>query len=497
MSSRKMRLRKTAAGIRMYSRDRLMRLRNGRLRQMGVKRLRWLGALPVLMVLILLAGWLRLPKTVSMSYHPEDSRYLLPLTGWAVRADTFGEDSRLDVSLIYAEATWAELEPEKGTFDFEGFEERNHLNEWWAEGKRLVFRLVCDRPGEAGHMDVPGWLYEAMGGEGLAGSFYEGAQGGGFSPDYSSLIMREAHRKLIAAIAGRYDGHPGVAYIEMGSLGERGEWTVSGESGGAPLPVSTISREYAWHYTSSFANTLMLMRRPYRETGLLAVGLYNPRLGDAEDTWEYLDQIADGGYDEQIETDLIAMPDFFEGSASGAHIPQDVDLNGMIGEGGAELIRQLVECRPSYVVLDSPTAALTDDTVEALAEISGLIGCRLWIRSAEWDTAVRPGVRSRVLLSVRNDGDVPLHAAWPVALGLFDGERPVYVQQTGLDSAMLVGGAVDLMAWIDVPDQLPPGAYDLKLAILDPATGEAGVRLSMSECDPDTLWTALGEMTVR
>ena len=38
----------------MYSRDRLMRLRNGRLRQMGVKRLRWLGALPVLMVLILL-----------------------------------------------------------------------------------------------------------------------------------------------------------------------------------------------------------------------------------------------------------------------------------------------------------------------------------------------------------------------------------------------------------------------------------------------------------
>ena len=248
MASKKLRVHTLASGFRMRSRDNLIRLRDTKLRPIGIGDYRSLLAAPILLGMILLVGWLRMPVTAAKSYRPVDTAYARPMVGWALPAQTWGETLPIDVSLVYAEATWAELEPEKGQYAFEAFEEKKHLDEWWAAGKRLILRLVIDRPGAAGHKDIPDWLIEEIGSEELAGSYYETAEGSGYSPDYSNLMIREAHRRLIAALANRYNAHPGVAYVEMGSLGWDGEWTVNMEDDSVErLPVSTISREYSWH----------------------------------------------------------------------------------------------------------------------------------------------------------------------------------------------------------------------------------------------------------
>lgn len=497
MASRKVRLRRLAGGLKMRSRDRLIRLRETKLRQMGVGGYRSLMVLPLMLAMIVLVGWLRVPQTTYASFRPNEERVMFPLSGWVVRADSPQTDDRLDVPLVFAEVTWAELEKEEGVFSFDEFEEKNRLNEWWAGGKRLILRFVMDSPGVSGHMDIPGWLYEALGGEGPAGRFYQTPEGGGFAPDYSNVMLREAHRRVIAALAERYNGHPGVAYIEIGSMGWDGEWTVDlTQEEAEPLPVSSISREYAWHYTSAFSETLMLMRRPYKEAELMQVGLFNARLGDEEATWEYIDSIAYGGYDEQIETDLIAMGDFHLLSPSGAHIPDEIDLNALTDEEWSALSRQICESRLNYAVLDGGIDSLGDDAVARLREMEPMIGYRMWIRAAEWDSRLRAGIRSKVILNVRNDGVAPLHAAWPVALALFDGDRMLFSESTELDASMILPGEQEMTTWIDIPNDTQPGDYTLKLAVLDPSTGEPGVYLTMDECDPDTYWTALGELEV-
>lgn len=497
MPSRRMRLHRMAGGLRMRSRDNLIRLRDTKLRRMGVSNYPSLLSIPVLLALIILLAWLRTPQTTKRFYLPVEEAFKTPLAGWALRADTWGTDDRLDVSLVYAEVTWAELESAEGEYDFAAFEEKNHLNEWWADGKRLILRFVCDRPGEAGHMDIPEWLVEDMGGIPLAGSFYETETGGGFAPDYSSLVMREAHRKVIAAIADRYDDHPGVAYIELGSLGQDGEWTVDMEAENIEkLPTSTISREYAWHYTSSFENTLMLMRRPYKETQLLSVGLYNPDLGDFEATWNYLHTIETGGYDRQIETDLVAMPGFHNYSPSGAHISGEVDIEALLAEHTPELSRQIGESNLDYVVLEHDIASLSDKAVSRIGDLDVLIGYRMWLRSAEWDSSLRAGIRSKVKLIFRNDGTSPMHAGWPVALALFDGNMMLCQEVTELDTAMILPGDNALTAWIDIPVSVDVGAYSLRLAVLDPDSGEPGVQLGNEECNEETLWMELGTLNV-
>ena len=497
MASRKVRLHRTVSGLRLRSRDRLIRLRDSKLHEIGIDSVRPLISIPVLLGLILLIGFLRMPEVTEKVFRPSAEADCAPLSGWAVRADAWGKSDRIDAQLVYAEATWAELEPENGIYDFEAFEQANHLEKWWAEGKRVILRLTADCPGEAGHKDIPEWLVEMMGGEELAGNWYDSSRGSGFSPDYSSIVMREEHRQLIAAAAERYDGHPGVAYIEIGSLGWNGSWTVNlNEEGVEALPTSTISREYAWHYTSSFSDTLMLMRRPYIETQLLNVGIYQLDLGDFEAAWNDLDQIAMGGYDRQIETDLVAMPEFYKVSPAGAHISESIDLEALLCEGKQELARQIEESHLSYVVLEQDVSGLSDEAIDALDELDDLLGSRIWIRSAEWDSRVRTGMRSKVILRFRNDGAAPMHAGWPVALALFDGEEMICMQLTEADALTIQPGETEATVWIDVPVRAAVGLYELKMAIIDPADGKAGVQLMMKECDRDTLWTSLGELRV-
>ena len=101
-----------------------------------------------------------------------------------------------------------------------------------------------------------------------------------------------------------------------------------------------------------------------------------------------------------------------------------------------------------------------------------------------------------MILTFRNDGAAPLHAAWPVALALFDGDEMICQQTTELDTSMILTGDNELTAWIDVPAMTDVGVYTLRMAILDPDTGEPGLRLENGECNEDSLWMELGELRV-
>ena len=497
MPTRRIRLRRLAGGLRMRSRDNLIHLRETRLVPIGISNYRMLLLVPLMLGLIVLAALLRRSGTESVTFRPQERETRAPMSGWAVHADTWEEARPLDTDLIYAEVTWAELESEKGVYDFEAFEEKNHLNEWWSEGKKLILRFVTDRPGEAGHKDIPEWLVTEMGGEVLAGTYYESEEGSGFSPDYSMLSMREAHRRVIEALAERYDNHYGMAYVEIGSLGHNGEWTVvQSETSPNLLPTSIISREYTWHYINAFSDTPMLMCRPYKEAQLMNVGLFNPHLGDFDATWDYLETLERGGYDEQIETDLVAMPDFYLTSPSGAHIPEDLDIEQLLTQERNTLMRQIAESRLNYVVLDSSISELSEEALSVLREAEYLLGSRLWIRSASWNAQVHGTMRCTVYMTWRNDGMAPMHAGWPLALALFDGDELVCIQITEVDSSMMLPGDSEVQAWIDIPHGVPMGTYTLKAAILDPSDNQPGVLLTMAECDEQTLWTELGEVNV-
>ncbi|MFR6580773.1 MAG: hypothetical protein ACLURP_01065 [Ruminococcus sp.] len=77
-----------------------------------------------------------------------------PLMGYAPSA--WYENVSEDISLLYMDTTWAELEPqEEGVYAWDSIEEENQINRWKKEGKHLILlRFVCDIPGDEKHMDI-------------------------------------------------------------------------------------------------------------------------------------------------------------------------------------------------------------------------------------------------------------------------------------------------------------------------------------------------------
>ena len=133
---------------------------------------------------------------------------------------------REDVSLLYMDITWAELEPEEGQYNWEGIEKENQLERWREEGKHIVLRFVCDVPGSETHMDIPEWLYEKTN---HAGTWYDVSFGKGFAPDYNNEIFISCHQKAVEAM-GRTDSSATLS-LEVSGTGANGmSITVSASS---------------------------------------------------------------------------------------------------------------------------------------------------------------------------------------------------------------------------------------------------------------------------
>ena len=103
----------------------------------------------------------------NITYKYDDTAFVNPLMGYA--PDGRSDELCVNTSLVYAYVTWAELEPSKGVFEWDRFVRKFYLDKWKNEGKRLVFRFVCDYPTGEEHMDIPKWLYE----ETKDGEFYD------------------------------------------------------------------------------------------------------------------------------------------------------------------------------------------------------------------------------------------------------------------------------------------------------------------------------------
>ncbi len=461
------------------ARRRRPHLSNKRRRQLnnfGVQRSRYLFTVPVLLAAIVIAAAIKLPLGNTVRYRPLERALVNPLMGWAVDAASDPAQAGGQYTLAFARLSWREFEPEEGQYDFESFESRNHFEQWRALGVRIILRFVMDVPGGQAHADIPDWLIEQMGDQ--AGTYYTSDLGVGFSPDYNNLLLQDRHFKAIEKLGERYNADELIAYVELGSLGHDGTWWVDREAGVDALPLQSETRNFVSAYTYAFSDTQLMARSPYQSAKLISAGLYNPRLGDTQATWNWLDMAVYGGYEEQIGANLRGMGRFYENVPSGAAISGEVDVQALVNQDLQRLIDQLRESHTTYVT-GAPQGELSEQTRRGMALALESMGYRLWIRSAQWVGSARAGSSLRVNLLWRNSGVAPMSRAWPVALSLYKDGVEAARSITEIDVTGIAPGEQRADGTLEIPFGLSAGVYQLGLSILDPATGEAGVQLAM------------------
>ena len=371
--------------------------------------------------------------------------------------------------------TWAELEPEEGVYNWASIDEENQISRWRKEGKHLVFRFVCDIPGEEAHMDIPEWLYEKSG---KAGKWYDGEYGKGFAPDYNNPTIISCHEQAVKAL-GEHFGQDGlISYVELGSLGHWGEWHVNYSEGIQRIPREAVRDKYILPWTEAFPDARILMRRPFASAEKYGFGLYNDMTGQPEATQSWFDWINNGGeYDQTGEKNVIVpMKDFWKTAPSGGEFTSSLSMEEMLDTNLSGTVEMIREAHTTFLGPKIPD----ENYVDGYKEVLKNMGYRLWISMAELKNTAKG---SRLKLTWENSGVAPMYKEWPVYVYIED-ESGKLVEKSMISikiSSLLPGEKATTLTALETErlNSLLEKGYRLSVGIEDPMTELPCVRFAM------------------
>ena len=189
---------------------------------------------------------------------PEKTDRILanPGMGW----QTFGRTAKNDKNLPswipstvhYARWGWGELEPERGRIDYSFLD--NVLAETRKSGQTLAFRVMCCSTNPS-HPYHPEWL------QGIGGRIIKTQRKDGPSvevPDLDDPVILNAHLDFIKRLGVRYDSHPDIDHVDLGSVGWWGEWHMSGAAN-AKMPTPQNQEKIVDAWLSAFKTTPLVM----------------------------------------------------------------------------------------------------------------------------------------------------------------------------------------------------------------------------------------------
>jgi len=407
-----------------------------------------------------------------------------PFMGWAPWATGNVEEfSRYQPhSLIFSLIDWRIFEPEEGVFDVEALKESMHYEVWADANVKFIIRPVLDYTDSAADepdMDIPDWLYNKMNKyEGTAGMVYDISYGTGFSPNYHSEILQEAHGRFISKLGEIFNDDPNIAFVQLGSIGHWGEWHTNFGEGLPRMPKTEVTDIYAMHYVDAFPDKKLLMRRPFTIGKENSMGLYDDSFLLSTEKW--LQWINMGYLDYAIGEYQPAMPGFWKSSPSGGELGTDTKPEALANP--TEAVDWIRRSHTTFLGPSSLTHDLvTEEDFNAANMIRAAMGYRLRVDSVDYRQS---GSTTTLTLNWTNDGVAPFYYPWPIVIELVNSEgQSVLRQVTGWDIRKIM--PIKYTSFDIVLDSYLFRDEDVKLKVyvMDPNQGVPGVYLAQEHSD--------------
>ena len=382
-------------------------------------------------------------------------------------------------SIAYFRWYWDVIEPAPGEYNFEVVDatlERAREN-----GQKLAFRIMpCN-----GTPKVPQW-YRDLGAPGI-----EFNDGKSWQPDYSAPIYLEKQAQMIAAFGARYDGHPDLDHVDIGSMGRWGEWHTSGT--GMDTPPFEVQKQIVDMYLQAFTKTPLVMLIAQADALAYAVehgtGWRADCLGDMggfSKTWCHMDwyptQLAKAGVEDCWQRARVV----FETCWTMQHWHDQ-------GWDVAEIFQRALAMHPS--VVNNKSSAVPADWWPQVNEFSKKLGYRLVLRRLEHPATVTPGGELGLEMRWENLGCAPCYDRYPLAVELVGDADPACRMTTGADLRAWLPGTHEVAETVKLPGDLAPGRYTVRLAFLCPHTDRPALKLGIAGRDEEG-WYPVSALTV-
>lgn len=439
-----------------------------------------------LLLLLTLAGLLSAasepsPAVVRVTPQRTDELLANPGMGWQTFHRFADEDANLQglpSASAYFRFYWREIEPQDGQIDFARFDAL--LAHARRAGQKLAFRIMCTGSGD--YMDVPAWLKE----QGCPGVEFKYGGRTHWVPDLASAAFREKHFRLIAELGRRFDGHPDLDLLDLGSVGLWGEWHMSSTTAlttgkAVPLPPPEVRLAIIDAWCRAFPQTSKVILIGSEEGMAQAVarryGWRADCLGDMggfSKTWNhmdhfYLQQLAKTGAEDAWKQGPVAWESCWDMRKWKA---EGWDIRAIFDYG--------LRCHASY--MNNKSAPIPDGTRPEVERFLLRLGYRLVARAIEHPASVRAGTPAPVIVTWDNLGVAPPYRDDHVALRL----RRIEAAAAAPPSVVVT--ETSIRGWLPgehrseltcrLPEGLAPGRYQLALGIVD-AARQPAVRLAI------------------
>jgi hypothetical protein len=420
----------------------------------------------------------------------EDTGFLqIPGVGW----QTFDRTADLDYTLnalrfksgcAYYRWYWVSLEPEEGKYNFEMID--NILKTCRDNNQALAFRVMCEDPSAEG---LPQWLID----KGIKRTFSACPQeGANYAPDMSDPVFIYYHEKLIHALGERYDGHPDLAQVDIGSVGLWGEWHIYCDPD--LMPGVAIRHSVIDLYYESFPDTPLsaLMACAYDDDYVVNRGPCGWRAdswGDADATggrWNhhaYYYWPTNNKYPDMWKSGPVV----FEPGVPGGYMDGwTVPAKGIVDDALAW----------HTSMVSNKSRSIPQNIVPEIERLVMKMGFRLVLRNISFDKEVVPGTEIPITMKWENLGIAPPYRDHRIAFRLRDVNKNRFgVVMTDQSIKGWLPGETNINLKYKLPADLPAGDYTFEMGVVFHSSIEHTIPIANKGKTTDG-WYTIGSIKV-
>jgi len=385
-------------------------------------------------------------------------------------------------SVSYCRWVWDVIEPKRGEFHWEIIDLA--LSEAREHGQTLAIRLMPYTDKHA----LPDWYRNSGARRANRPSDKDGSI---WQPDYTDPLFLKYWGELVAEAGKRYDGNPVLDSVDISSIGYWGE-------GWSPyMPDFSYQKELTDIWFSAFRETPLLMN--FDEERALTYGTQRGA-GWRLDCLGDLRHFSDNPYFQPEMLDVYPQQVVRAGIQEvWQHRPVSLETCGTPAEWRKDgfdvdyILAQALRWHVSTVNVKS--SAIPTEWKAQFDDFQKKMGYRLILRRFEYPQIARAGQMMQVHMWWLNAGVAPVYR-----------EYRLVIEMRSAAGGGQVAVPVDVKKWLPgdavfdgplyVPDDLKPGKYYVRLAMLDQRTGKPAIQLAIEGRQPDG-WYQVGEITVK
>jgi hypothetical protein len=412
----------------------------------------------------------------SYTYYPEenDETLINPGRGFATTGRTYNENllKRMHPrsGVIQQRWYWDEIEPEEGKLNFGLID--SVIARAQHNGQQLNFRVMAQNEG----MRVPKWAL----------------QQGVKPPYYDNDVFLKKQEQFIKALAKKYDGHPGVCFVDIGTVGHWGEWHTE-ESNPNEIRMPTVENTHRIidFYVDNFKRTPLVMLIGWKEGLEYAVkrgtGWRADCWGDMDTTrWNHMGSrypkaLQIPGVTQAWKNGPVALETCWTFEK---WFEEKWDIDYILGKA--------LEWHTSEV--NNGSEAIPEQWWYKTVEFEKKLGYRLLLKKISYPLKSDAGKDIDYTMEWQNKGVAPLYQPYQLAIRLSAGTRKFTIL-TPEDPRQWFPGTSIVHSTIRLQNDIASGKYTVEVALVKPGTNEAAINLANKGRTADG-WYKAGEMEI-